>query len=114
MKHKIDYSREELIGLLAQSFVPEEKWRNRDSAGAQRQVGECLALLKAGCDFEVLTAGNLITDDKTIWVEIWFKGFQYFEGCYEDEDSERNKKQSDTFYLPTAEHLEKAEGSDWY
>lgn len=113
MKYKTDYNREELIGLLAQSFVPEERWHDRDSARAQKQVGECLALLKDGCDFEVLTTGHLKTDDKTVWVKIWFKDFQYFE-YHDKEESERNQKGSDTFYIPTGERLNKAEGSDWY
>ena len=113
---KTDYTRVELIDLCQQATVPQEVWQDRDSAAAQRQVGECLMLLKAGCRFEVLTAQNakpsarasdLITDHRTIWVEVHFDGFQSKENGEHEWDH-------DTFYLPTLGRLKMAGGSDWY
>jgi len=55
-------TREELIALCEAALVPESEWRNRDSAGAQRQIGEAWALLRAGCPYRILPG----TDDDTI------------------------------------------------
>jgi len=106
---RFDYTREELIAICERSFVPEEKWRNRDSASAHRQLGECYALLKAGCDFGIIgrtPSSFLQTDAETIWVVVAYKGFGAFEydGTPDDE----------TFYLPTAERLNERDGQDWY
>lgn len=90
-----------MIDLCQRASVPESEWRDRDSEGAQRQVGECLMLLRAGCKFEV--------DPKVEYgsysLEIWSKGFQYFE---------IHEMRSDFFYVPTAERLAGAAGKDWY
>lgn len=113
-----DESREALIALCEAAAVPMDKWRNRDSASAQQQVGQALALLRAGCPFTVLRGqptahynGHLLSDDKTLWVDISFRGFQAFEygggredGYWDDE----------TFYLPAAARLQEAAGNDWY
>lgn len=103
----VEYTRDDLLAICQAAFVPQEKWRNRDTSGAQRQLGECYALLKAGCDFRILRGGRYLdTDDRTIWVEVEFRGFRYFDhdGGTEDE----------TYYLPTRERLERAAGRDWY
>lgn len=100
---KEDYTREELIDICEKSIVPEFHWSNRDSHEAHLNIGSCWALLKAGCDFRVLTSGILSTDDRTIWLEIDAKGFTCFEG---------GAKQSELYYLPTIERLSK--GGDWY
>lgn len=101
------YLRSELIAICQRAFVPESKWGNRDSSGAQIQVGECLALLSAGCEFKVLDDKDLKTDDRTIWLEVAYRGFSYFE---EGEGRERN-----TFYLPTTSRLNSiGPGNDWY
>jgi hypothetical protein len=92
--------------------VPEAKWTNRDSAAAVRQLGDCLALLRAGCDFTIRTHENsrsgdpCVTDARTIWVDITFRGFAAFEhdGPLENE----------TYYIPTQERIDAAGGGDWY
>lgn len=107
MKKK-KYTREELLNICERAFVPEDKWSDRDSADAQKQLGWCYAWLKAGCEFEVLyKEGGMFTDERTIWIEVKAKGFMYFE------DSECGKDE-ETFYLPTEAKLEKMKGRDWY
>lgn len=98
-------TREDLIAICERAFTPQEKWRNRDSGDAHRQLGECYALLKAGCDFYVRYDGRL----HTWWVTVEYHGFDYFEygaqeGCTSNEQ----------FYLPTAERLDARPGEDWY
>lgn len=100
-------AREDLIALCEEAIRPESVWRNRDSAGAHRQVGEAWALLKAGCDFGLIRSGSLTTDMNTIWVEISYRGFNAFE--YGSDHNE-----ADTFYIPTAGRLSRAGEGDWY
>lgn len=103
---KTDYTREELIKLCQRAIVPQDDWANRDSAGAQRKAGEAWTLLRAGCVFRVLTEGKYcVTDDETIWIEIDFQGFDYFEGGVTG---------TETFYLPTPARLRKVKRGDWY
>lgn len=104
---KTDYTREELLSICEDAFVPQKKWSNRDSAEAQKQLGWCYAWLKAGCEFEILTKDTLGTDESTIWVEITAQGFMYFESGEGCEDKE-------SFYLPTRQRLEERKGGDWY
>lgn len=99
------YIREQLVDLCNKASVHYTKWRNRDSADAQRQVGELSALLKSNCPFEVVTEGSWKTDDQTIVVQVEFKGFIFFE------EGELSKE---TFYLPTQKRLDEAAGGDWY
>jgi len=87
-----------LIDLCNRSFVKQEDWYDRDSSDAQRQVGELLALLKAGCDFEPRV------ENQTIFITVTFKGFGYFEDM---------GMEVETFYLPTEERLQNRSG-DWY
>lgn len=101
-----DYSRENLISIIEKAFVNEDRWNDRDSAAAQKQLGECYALLKCGCDFYILTDGDLKTDKETIWVRILSKGFSYYEY--------NAGTDADTYFIPTESRLEKANGSDWY
>ena len=98
--------RNELISCCQDAVVPEANWRNRDSASAQRQVGEALALLRSGCPFALSDSPS--TDDETWWVDITFRGFQTFE-LGEDEVTE-----VDLFYIPTRQRLDEAAGRDWY
>jgi len=98
--------REDLLSMIEKAFVKEDLWHNRDSASAQKQLGECYALLKCGCDFYILTDGDLKTDNETIWIEILSKGFSYHEY--------NAGADADTYYIPTESRLEKANGSDWY
>lgn len=102
-------TREELIDLCERGVVSHDRWSNRDSAQAQRQLGECLALLRAGCEFQVIQVGNLKSDAKTWWVCIEFRGFQSFEYGLDEVGFD-----DETFYVPTAERLERADGGDWY
>lgn len=94
--------RDELISICEAAFVPQEHWSNRDTASAQRQLGEAYALLKAGCEFWIGPASN----DQTLWVNIAFEGF-----AHKDYDGGLD---TDHFYLPTRKRLEEANGTDWY
>lgn len=97
-------TREELIDLCERGVVPHDRWYNRDSSAAQRQLGEALALLRAGCDFRV--PADPAPTSQTWWVRIAFDGFAHFDygGGQDDE----------LFYIPTAERLAAREGTDWY
>ncbi len=102
---KSDYTRDELIAICERGIVPQEQWLNRDSAGAQRQLGEAWSLLKAGCLFRVLTSGSLITNEDTIWVEFTINGFNFFES---------GQAETETAYLPTPARLARSQDEDWY
>ncbi len=104
---KKDYTREELLSICEKSFVPQNLWGDRDSAEAQKQLGQCYVWLKDGCDFKILTKTNnknFITDDQTIWVEIQAKGFEHFDY--------QGGMDTETFYLPTERRLKRK--GDWY
>jgi hypothetical protein len=103
-----EVSREDLIDLCRDGIVPQSKWLNRDSAGAQRQLGEAWALLSAGCNYRVLREGRggLDTNDRTIWLQIESEGF-----AYRDYDGPLD---SETYYIPTRKRLNDNLGSDWY
>ena len=47
------FQREELVALCERARVPQDKWQNRDSERAQRQIGEAWVLLSAGCEFKI-------------------------------------------------------------
>jgi len=97
-------SRDELIAICEAATVPQEHWNDRDSASAQRQVGEAWALLKAGCAFRV----DPSMDDfrgRTIWLEIKSEGFDH---------KEYGELDISTFYLPSRQRLDEANGKDWY
>lgn len=99
-------TREELLAICNSAFVPQARWTNRDSAQAQRQLGEAYALLRAGCEFEILTKGTLVTDEETVWLKITFEGFNHHDhdGALDDE----------TFYLPTWKRIADNPERDWY
>jgi hypothetical protein len=109
-------TREELIALCERARVPQAKWRNRDSAGAQRQIGEAWALLSASCDFEVLhEKGGLNSDANTWWIVISYEGFNFHESFSDlDGDDRADYLETDNAYIPTAARLDKAAGGDWY
>lgn len=96
------FTRQELIEICEKAFVEEKDWKNRDSESAQCQLGECYALLKAGCQFEI-DFNN--TNNRTIWVNVYSKGFMAFEGGNLEEHN---------YYLPTKKRLEETNGKDWY
>ena len=95
----VELTREELISICVAAEVPVTAWRDRDTPTAQRQVGECWALLRAGCDFTVREEKWL-----TIWVDITHPTFGTF-----DHDA---PPETTLFYLPTIERLQP--GRDWY
>ncbi len=101
------YTREQLIEICEKGFVPQKAWYNRDSAAAQIQLYKAYGLLKAGCDFVVVGGhGDCCTDEKTIWLYIFWNGFSYFD--------HRGPAEEDQFYLPTFKRLEERKGLDWY
>lgn len=87
-------TRELLISLCEKAIVPQNKWRNQDSAGYQKVVGKIWVLLKAGCEFEISC------EDKIIWVTIKIDKFSMRGG-------------KTTFFLPTEKYLDGRNGSDW-
>lgn len=105
-------TREALIALCHTAVVPQERWHDRDSSSAQKQIGEACALLGAGCRFRVrfpapgTGANACVTNDKTIWIDITSHGFDWFESGDSDD--------TDTYYIPTPERLARAAGRDWY
>lgn len=100
------YTRKDLIEICEKAFVKEKDWKDRDSESSQCQLGECYALLRAGCDFKVVYEDEICgTDDRTIWLYVYSKGFMYFEG---------GNKEKHHYYLPTSKRLEEAKGKDWY
>lgn len=101
-------NREDLIALCERAVVPVEDWRDRDSADAQKQVGEALALLRAGAEFS-LASDPKQTED-TIWIHCYYPGFNAFEYGR----GERANWESDLFYIPTAARLDRVGGKDWY
>lgn len=105
-------TREELMQLCLDGIVAEQYWTDRDSAKAMMQLGQAYALLAAGCNFDVLygttegSTSHLKTDDKTIWISVQYKGFDYFEDSVYSHD---------TFYIPTRARLDAARVQrDWY
>lgn len=109
-----EYTRRELISICESSFVDQEKWGNRDSAESQIKLGSCLALLKAGCRFELQYTHDgkgCSTNEDTIWLQFWVKDFEYFEyGGGKD----GNDKHDYHFYIPTRKRLMERKGRDWY
>jgi len=98
-------TRQELITLCNRGIVPQEHWHNRDSAGAQKQLAEARSLLLAGCDFRLDDKPPTVSDKDTWWVEITYKGFDYFE---------EGELSTHTFYIPTESRLNSSDGKDWY
>lgn len=106
---KDSYDREELIEVCERAFVREAEWSDRDSARAQMQLGQAYALLKAGCNYFITKI-----ERGTIWVTITYKGFNWFEGSLDGPDHRDELKDDESFYLPTVERLDRANGGDWY
>lgn len=107
--------RTDLIEICEAAIVPENDWHDRDSYGAQVQVGRLWALLRAGCDFRIHRPGDLdrggrsltpVSDGRTIWVTTWAEGFAHFDYG--------GRRESDLHYLPHRARLMAAEGKDWY
>lgn len=100
-------TREDLIALCEAAIIPEAWWWDRDSPGAQRQVGELWALLKAGCDFDLMPDDHP-TAYKSILVQVDYRGFTTIESG--------KPKEREWFYLPTPQWLaaRRAASEDWY
>ena len=99
-----ELTREDLIALCTDGVVPHDRWRNRDTSSAQRQLGEACALLAAGCEYFIEREIQL----SAYWVHITFRGFGSFE--YGDEAPLEEER----FYIPTRLSLDNAAGGDWY
>lgn len=107
-----EYTREDLIKICEQAFVPENKWHDRDSSSTQQQLGECYAFLKDGCEYEIREEDS---SKNAIVLDVYTKGFCWFESFEEPKDRTRdNKEKHIYFYLPTQERLDEANGGDWY
>lgn len=102
------YTTEELIKLCEASVVPVEKWWNRDSANAQKQVGQALMLLRAGAEWR--ESEKPVTNENTIWINITYPGFNAFEYGRSD----RQYWVDTMFYIPTEKRLKDREGDDWH
>lgn len=109
------YDRDELVAICEAALVPKDRWRDRDSYGAQKGVATAWMLLRTGHDFTVLTrpegetGRGCFTDDRTIWLEIGpIRGFMAVELGMED------GAEDELIYLPTRERLAKVDGGDWY
>jgi len=98
-------TRQELITLCNRGVVPQTHWHNRDSAGAQIQLATARTLLLAGCEFRLDDTEPTISDKNTWWIEVTYKGFNYFE------EGELSTK---LFYVPTDVRLIQTAGKDWY
>jgi hypothetical protein len=96
---KVDYTREEIIALCDKAIFDVAEWSNRDHPQAMIQVGKCWALLKAGCQFKVITEDPLnigiVTNEKIVYLEVWYPVFGDFEN-----DTTEDPKHSDNFYIP--------------
>ena len=113
----MEYTREKLIEICEKAIVKHDQWSDRDSASSHIGVGTCWALLKAGCKFQINTKENIkgdcVTDNHTIWIQLWVKDFGWFE--YAEEEEEDGYDKSDYhFYLPTEKRLKEANSKDWY
>lgn len=96
---------EAIVKLCERAFLPQEKWRDRDTSGCQRQLGELYAMARAGseCSIELGHRGRLLD------VTVKIRGFMYHECGAEDGILE-----IETFYCPSLEWLEVCDGGDWY
>ena len=102
-------TRDDLLALCRDAFLPQEKWTDRDTARCQQQLGEAYALLMAGCDFSARPGHRGLMID----IRIEFRGFNWFEGGFDYEDRDMYLSHED-FYLPTRERLDAVNGGDWY
>lgn len=116
----MEYTREKLIEICEKSFVNQSDWRNRDSAQSQMKLGEVLALLRCGCEFEIQTKkhnpdGVCVTDEMTIWIQFYVHDFGWFEGYEEDPRGNKSGGYDNYhYYLPTEKRLKECNGKDWY
>ncbi len=104
-----------LIKHLDDAIVPYEKWRNRDTPAAQEGQARMRMLLKAWCDFKLMSDYRvevkqdevdkfLETDEQwTMYISIFYYSFE-------------DNWEWHTSYTPTPKRLAevKAQNRDWY
>lgn len=111
----MEYTREKLIEICERAIVHIDAWGDRDTDESQKCVGVCWAYLKSGCEFEVLIKSEhgidfCVTDDRTIWLKFYIKDFNWFEMCNEGD----LLNESELYYLPTEQRLNRFRNEDWY
>lgn len=124
-----EYTREELIQLCLDSYVPYTLWEDRDSYLLQQYVQHAYYLLTSGVDFHAKVEGDMI--GITVEVNKENKNMIISKGLYMDIDDVELYRQEnpeseifekfhaifgyDTQYvsIPTRERLEKYKGRDW-
>jgi len=129
---KIKLSREQLIELCEKAVVPCDKWHDRDSYCAQREIASIYSGLKAGIDYNATLdeSGNTIHIDFTSPTEEQRKLIgnynlpidsleQYREKFgYDNEMFNGNgidwSSNSLFSYMPSPKGLADSEGGDWY
>jgi len=107
---------------LEQCIVPRDKWSDRDSNSAQRNIGDIWRLLKSGHRFEIwsdykdeararlLSLDDFFSPENTICTNyIYIYDIMTFSACEYDTKGEKI-----TYYFPTPFGLKNAEGKDWY
>ena len=118
----MNYSRKTLIEICEDAIVPQDKWRDRDSESAQKNIGRVWQLLKCGCEFEEQTIENspdYHSDEDTIIIKFWVHNFNWFESgsdCFVDKRGSADDSNGETlrFYIPTRKRLNECVGKDWY
>jgi len=136
MKPPKEYTREELIQICEDSVVSCEKWQDRDSASAQKNIQSLYAGLTGGVpySYNIENDSIYIVFEKPTKEQI--ENMQYF--CVDSWDDwrewyikENGEEESlpemfegngiDWYsngylggYLPTEERLDKTKGEDWY
>lgn len=108
-----DYSRDNLVAICEAAVVNVEKWSNRDSPLSHENLGLCWVMLKAGCEFivtqpDTVAPHSCVTDDNTIWLNVYWPSFNSFEYGTDEYDDNRH------FYIPTPQRLRERLGRDWY
>lgn len=137
-ENELIYTREELIQLCLDVFVPYEKWNNRDSYCAQLTVQSIYQGLMSGLTFHI----GEESDNHTIWIYFekpneeqlskintfflnidsrdeyfeWYRKENGDEYVPEMFDGEGIDWRSSYFggYLPARERLNEVNGEDWY
>lgn len=110
-----EYSRTHLISICERAIVNINEWESISTRTAQDQLAIAWMLLKAGCEFEILTEENsnidiAHTNDKIIWISIKSYTSETLKSKLRGVDEIMPRK---TFYLPTEKRLYDREGKDW-
>lgn len=111
----MEYTREKLIEICERAIVNIDAWNSEDSFVSQTQLGACWALLKSGCEFKVKDTpawkGDFcVTNAKIIWLSFYVKDSEWFEICGENDPL----NESDIYFLPTEQQLNRFRNEDWY